>query len=306
MSCVDRKVLDDQMSFARIMTLPNAIEIRGLGSQVHHASQYVVLTLYVPGYLKNGQQVFGEITKEFHIVENLSCNMLLGVDVIEPAGSTIDLQKRVASVRACQGMTCPLRITPRGPAVMDRAVSTAKDVLIDPHTSRRMPVKMRSSLPPNRDYRFNAFYNSATSYLALHGMFPEAIFDDKTDSVVYYNTSDAPVRIRKNQRIGTITDWDLNDRITEEPTDVVNAMFAFTKYIPSVSTCMKFGLTALQCAQVFLTKDSAGTELSPAPDTFVQHQASVYSLCRLGRPLAKIENEALQKSAKERPRARLI
>ena len=172
--------------------------------------------------------------------------MLLGIDIIKPEGITMDFQKCVTSVRACQGMTYPLRITPRGQSVENHAISTAKDILVKLHTSQWISIRMRNSLSLNWDYHFNAFYNFSTSYLALHNVFPEAIIDDKTDSVIYHNMSDTLVKIQKNQKINIITDWDMNDCITKESSDVINLMFDFTKCIPSVLTCMKFNLTALQ------------------------------------------------------------
>lgn len=152
-------------------------------------------------------------------------------------------------------------------------------MVVQPQTSRRVPIKIRGTLPANRDFRFNPHYNSSTAYLALHGLFPEAVLDHKTSSVVYYNNSDTVVRIRKNKKIGLVSDWDLNDRLAETTPESVNAMFGFAKLIPSVSTCLKFGLSALQCAQLVLTPETCGMELSPSPDTiFTAPITSIYSL----------------------------
>jgi len=266
MSCIDRKVLNDHVPAAKVLTLPNAIQIRGLGTQVHHANQYVVLPIYIPG-TKDGQRVFGEITKEFHIVDNLSCNLLIGTDIIVPEGVQMDIGNRVAVIRACKGMQSALRVTPRGQPVHQRSVSTAKDTVVKPHSTKRIPIKVKGTLPSDRDLRFEAHYTPSTAYLTLHGLFPEAVVDSKTDSVVYYNTSDTAIRIRKNERIGTITEWQQNTAVTTESPEVVNAMFAFSRIIPSFSTAVKFGLTALQCAQLCRTP---GTTFRPSPDTMLE------------------------------------
>ena len=199
MSCIDRKVLKDHVPTAITLTLPNAIQIRGLGSEIHHANQYVVLPVYLPG-TKDGERVFGEITKEFHIVDNLSCGLLIGTDVIVPEGIQMDIEPRLAVIRACKSMQCALRVTPRGQPLQQRTVSTAQDTIVKAHTTKRIPIKTKGDLPDDRDLRFEAHYTPSTAYLTLHGLFPKATVDSKTDSVVYYNTSDTTIRIRKNER----------------------------------------------------------------------------------------------------------
>jgi len=84
-SCIDYKILNEQVPSAPVISLPPAIQIRGLREQVHHMNQYVVLSVFVPD-LKNGTQVFDEITKEFYIINNLFCNMLIEINVIELEG----------------------------------------------------------------------------------------------------------------------------------------------------------------------------------------------------------------------------
>jgi hypothetical protein len=67
--------------------------------------------------------------------------------------------------------------------------------------------------------------------MTLHGFFPEAIVDDKTDSVVYFNDSPTTIRISKNQRIGTITEWDINTCATPGPSDSADVLFAFSHLV---------------------------------------------------------------------------
>lgn len=268
MSCIDRKLLSDHVPYATVLTLPNPIQIRGLGSEVHHAGQYVVLPIYLPGTI-DGSRVFGEVVKEFHIVDNLSCNILIGTDVIVPERIQIDIENRIAKISACKGMQCALRVTPRGQPLQQRSVSSAKDVVVKAHTSKRVPFKTKGPLPSDRDLRFEAHYTSSTAYLTLHGFFPEAIVDNTTDSVIFYNTSDSTIRIRKNERIGTITEWDRNCLATPESPETVNVMFGLSRVIPSFPTAVKFGLNALQCAQLYSSM-SPGTVVHPSPDTMLR------------------------------------
>jgi hypothetical protein len=176
--------------------------------------------------------------------------------------------------------------------VSDLSVSTSKNTVVKAHTSRKVPIKVKGTLPPNCDFRFTAHYNSSTAYLALHGLFPEAVIDHDTNSVIYDNNSDTAIRIRKNEKIGTVSDWNLNDRASRASQDVVDVMFGCSKIVPSVSTCFKFGLCALQCAQLFLTSQTLGTEFSPSPDTMLANPStSIYSLLPPLDPIQRADSK---------------
>jgi hypothetical protein len=243
MSCVDRDLVPPG---ATVLGLHEPVKIRGLGDKVHLSTDYFVHEALLPGVTPEGKPALGCIKREFHVVDRLACGALLGTDFIDPEGILIDTQSRTATVRSCNDLVCPIRITPRGSAIQHRSVRSAKNVTVRPHTKQLIPIKVKS-LPVGRDYRFTAQYSPDTSYLAISGILPEAIVDSEVTSVAYYNNSNHSVTIGKDVHLGEISDYGQDEKATPEDADVVDALFAYASIIPSLSLALGTGLTALTC-----------------------------------------------------------
>jgi hypothetical protein len=108
MSCMDKEFFNRE--FPNVATSQiTPIEIRGLGSKTTESSEYAIITLFLPGYTTSpNTQALAEITREFHIVDKLSCNALIGNDIIEPEGITIDVKMKKAKITSCKDLVCPL------------------------------------------------------------------------------------------------------------------------------------------------------------------------------------------------------
>jgi hypothetical protein len=157
-----------------------------------------------------------------------------------------------------------------------------------------IPVRVKG-LTPDRDFRFHPHFTSQTSYLAMHGLFPEAIIDSKTSAIAYYNNSDTRIRIPCNVTVGEVSDWNSTDWMVSEQPEIVNSFFSVASLVPSLAFAMNSGISALQCAQVTY---QPGTELHatasnlssttadpfvltpPAlsPPTFTKDAVDIYSL----------------------------
>jgi hypothetical protein len=250
MSSMDRGFFAKHFPSTATSQIP-PIEIRSMGTTKTESNEYATITFYLPGHTENHKQALAEITREFHLVDNLSCNALIGNDIIEPEGITIDVKTRQAKIRSCKDLVCPLRITARGKPVDNRLVRTAQDVILKAHAKTLIPVRVKN-LPPGRDFRFKVQYDNSSSYLALCGMFPEAIIDSESQFIAYYNNSDTALRLPSNTAIGHVFEWDVSEKATKENPDVINCHFAIASIIPSLAFATKVGLTALQCAQSLL------------------------------------------------------
>jgi hypothetical protein len=274
MSSMDRGFFAKHFPSTATSQIP-PIEIRSMGTTKTESNEYATITFYLPGHTENHKQALAEITREFHLVDNLSCNALIGNDIIEPEGITIDVKTRQAKIRSCKDLVCPLRITARGKPVDNRLVRTAQDVILIAHAKTLIPIRVKN-LPPGRDFRFKVQYDNSSSYLALCGMFPEAIIDSESQFIAYYNNSDTALRLPSNTAIGHVFEWDVSEKATKENPDVINCHFAIASIIPSLAFATKVGLTALQCAQSLLP----GQSFYANPDAMIPQQLSAdsYSL----------------------------
>jgi hypothetical protein len=207
MSLVDKQWLLEMCPEAMVLTRASSVSVRGIDNKVQKTSNYVVLQVYIPGYDKqDGKTRFAEVRREFHIVNELRCKMIIGEDIIEPEGIVIDSQSRKATIKACNDFGFKLRITPKGQHILHRRVSTNSRVSVAPGATATVPIK-RKPLPENRDYEFTPVYDHHTACLAEAGGFLRAVLDSRTDAVVFHNQSESTVVIQKNLRIGYIADF---------------------------------------------------------------------------------------------------
>jgi predicted nucleic acid-binding Zn ribbon protein len=207
MSLIDRQWLQDNCPEATILTRATNVSVRGIDNQVQKTSNYVVLQVYIPGHdAADGQIKLAEIRREFHIVPDLRCKMIIGEDIIEPEGIVIDSRDRKARMRACNDFVFKLRITPKGRQILHRRVATRTRVAVAPGARALIPIKCKP-LPNDRDCEFTPVYEKHTSYLAEAGGFFRAVVDNRTEAVIFHNRSEQTVVVQKNLRIGYIADF---------------------------------------------------------------------------------------------------
>jgi hypothetical protein len=207
MSLIDRKWLTELCPDAAILTRASGVSVRGIDNKSQQTSTYVVLQLYLPAYDPSGGTTrIAEIRREFHIVSDLRCKLIIGEDIIEPEGIVIDSQARKAWIKSCGDLNVKLRITPKGRQVLHRRVRTLNRVTVKPGSKASVPIKCKP-LPSNRDYEFTPVYDTHTAYLAEVGGFLRAVIDDKTECLVFHNRSHHAVVIQKDLNIGYVSDF---------------------------------------------------------------------------------------------------
>jgi hypothetical protein len=76
---------------AMVLTRASEVSVLGIDNRVQTTTNYVVLQVLLPGHDKSNDLVtLAEVRREFHIVTNLRCKMIIGEDIIEPEGFVID------------------------------------------------------------------------------------------------------------------------------------------------------------------------------------------------------------------------
>jgi hypothetical protein len=242
MTVIDRKFLHKEYPQVRVrQTVP--IDIKGVGKGREQSEEFATVTMYVPGF-KGDKAVLGAITREFHIVEDLGCNALIGNDVLAPEGFVVDPGRRRATIRSCDNMVLPLKVLKRPQVIEHRFVRTARATVVPPHSKRLVPVRV--NLPEGTDYRFNPYFTRSSAHLAVSGIFPEAVIDSKTTAVAYYNNSERSIKIPANARIGEVIEWDYNDRATPEEEKTVDCFFSVARVLPTMAFALHTGLTAFR------------------------------------------------------------
>ena len=243
MTCIDEGFFRKMLPATEVKS-HQPVNIKGVkGAGI--STRYAVLDFYIPGK-KNGESMLAHMRREFHLVKDLGCNILVGNDILEPEAIVIDPSKGIMSIGSCD-MTSPIRIRKKEPFT-SRLVRVAATTTIPPKTAMVVPVKVAKALTEERDYNFRQCYDHSSSWLALHGHFPEGVVDKSCDKVIYYNTSDKRVRVPKQSLIGEISEFDYNERATPEDPEVAHGFFSAAKIIPSLAVALQAGITAYQYA----------------------------------------------------------
>jgi hypothetical protein len=205
MRLVDRQWLTENCPEAMILTRTSSVSVRGLDNRTQKTPSYVVLQLFVPGYDTTDNKIkLAEIRREFNIVGDLRCKMIVGEDVLEPEGIVIDSQARKASVKSCCHFAFKVRITEKGRQILHRRVSTQGRVSVAPGARAPVPIKCKP-LPADPDCEFTPIYEKHTNYLAEAGGFLRAVMDNRTECVVFHKRSEQTLVVQKGLRIGYVT-----------------------------------------------------------------------------------------------------
>ena len=175
----------------------NPVRIKGVGEEVHTSRESVILEVLLPDISGNR---FARIRREFHIVHDMDCGLLIGNDIIEPEGIVIDVAKRTAILCHCEKIVCRLRVTPRK-RVSNFVVRCAKTMILAPNTSQTVPIRF-PALDMHSDYVFRPYLNNA--FLPNGCYVIQGIVSCDQERILVTNVSDKPQVISKDVRLGLI------------------------------------------------------------------------------------------------------
>src|SRR6202043_3552256 len=145
MSLIDEDLLTTLL-WKKRTRLRHSIKVKGV-SGVADAWEAVTLTIYFPDAT---QKKMAQITREFHLVQNLDCGIIFGNDIIAPEKIVIDVAKKSAVIQSCNNLPCQLRVTPRR-KVTNHTVRCSKATVVPPRSSCPLPIRF-AGLKNKQDY----------------------------------------------------------------------------------------------------------------------------------------------------------
>jgi hypothetical protein len=108
MSLVDESVLQSlPEAIDKTRKVKSPVHIKGVGDEMYLSQESVVLDVFLPDITNS---CLAKITREFHVVKDMTCGLLLGNDIIEPEGIVMDLAKKRMRISSCDNMICQLRV----------------------------------------------------------------------------------------------------------------------------------------------------------------------------------------------------
>jgi hypothetical protein len=216
MSLVDESVLESGALSSRKSQSP--VHIKGVGDEMYLSKESVVLDVFFPDVTNTR---LAKITREFHIVQDMDCGLLIGNDIIEPEGIVINLAKKRMQISACDNMACQLKVRRKQRESSHVVVRCAQSTVVraGAHLIKEQ-VPIRFSQLEKRYYPFKASSNLPKG---CH-LFMDRMSGHSTDIIVY-NWSDKDVTFPKDFKFGYIELPEPPQYTSVKPMDVVQCHF---------------------------------------------------------------------------------
>src|SRR5271170_486991 len=211
MSLVDESVLESGALSSRKSQSP--VHVQGIGDEMYLSKESVVLDVFFPDVTNTR---LAKITREFHIVQDMDCGLLIGNDIIEPEGIVIDLAKKRMQISACDNMTCRLKVR-RKRQTNRIIIRCAKETALKPWDTV-VPVRFPKL---EGEYWFRQYPGCLPSF-CFSGS--GRIGGDKKE-IQIYKASDKEVIIPKDFKLGYIELSVLPQYTPVKPVDVVQCHF---------------------------------------------------------------------------------
>lgn len=104
-SLINKEWFYSQLPNEPILKIALPIYVRGILVSRYKTIVYVILPVYLHGVDNNGSKVLVTLRcREFYLINNLRAYILIRNDVIGPEEISIDITKRKATIRSCNGV----------------------------------------------------------------------------------------------------------------------------------------------------------------------------------------------------------
>src|SRR5271170_6057067 len=194
MSLVDESILESGALSSRKSQSP--VHVKGIGDEMYLSRESVVLDVFFPDVTNTR---LAKITREFHIVQDMDCGLLLGNDIIEPEGIVINLAKKRMQISACDNMVCQLKVRRKQRDSSHLVIRCAQATVVREGAHLFEQVRIRFPQLEKKYYPFKACSNLPKGCR----IFQNELSEDWT-KIIVNNWSDKDVTIPKDFKLGYI------------------------------------------------------------------------------------------------------
>jgi hypothetical protein len=219
MSLVDESVLESGALSSRKRTIKSPVHLKGIGDELYLSKESVVLDVFFPDITKTR---LAKITREFHIVQDMDCGLLIGNDIIEPEGIIMDLAKKRMEITSCNKMRCQLKVR-RKKQKNHVTVRSAITTVLLPQCGKHIPIRF-PQLGTHDIYDVHPYVSQRDIPKGCYAMRDNRLCADKPTMWVV-NVGKGPAVISKDTRLGYNKLPDSPQYTPVKPVDVVQCHF---------------------------------------------------------------------------------
>ena len=210
---IERAFLKECLLDVQLRLNPAPLEVSGIGSDKHRATEYFISPLYIPDKDQDRKNALAKTApREVHVVDGLRAGMLLGSDIMTPEGTDLILSRQVAMINSCK-MEALIETRAKG-LLMPRFVHAKKAVVIPSNATALVEVNHLDL--PVRDFLFEPIDTKLSIYSGL--------VDQDFHQIIIRNDTDHAVKVQRNMRLGQLlkNEFDGCYHISSEQEDVAD------------------------------------------------------------------------------------
>jgi hypothetical protein len=254
MSLVDESVLESCTLSSRKSKSP--VHIKGVGDELYLSKESVVLDVFFPDVTNTR---LAKITREFHIVQDMDCGLLVGNDIIEPEGIVINLAKKRMEISSCDNMACQLKVR-RKKQTNHIVIRCAKETELQPWETL-VPVRFPKL---EKEYEFKGYRCLPNGcFFSPYFGFSQRLSGEKKELQIY-NCSNKKVIIPKDYKLGYIELPDPPQYTPVKPVDVVQCHFRKAVDLRSSTVTNEAASVKATSPRQVTKKTSSALEKAPA------------------------------------------
>ena len=188
---------------SKVKYMSSHVPVRGFGNKVSTASEFINLDIFMDGTDELGPAT-AKVTMEVHVVDHLKANILVGTNVLNTHGISLDLGTQEAVIGKCNRIKIPICCVAKPHSQLRRVVKTHHTITIAPNSIMDIPVVYHGTLPEDRDLLFEP---QSCHKLGHEGGVYAHVVDSGISFVRVKNSTPRPVKLSKHARLGTIVDY---------------------------------------------------------------------------------------------------
>ncbi len=165
MSLIDTKYLMITLSKITIEKMSTSINVRKIENILHQFNAYVILDLYLDE-LFNDKKTRDHIRREFHVMNELKCKLLMRLNIMTSEEMIINLINKSLIISTCENLIVSIRINLKSNSRIRRIVHSKEFVIVFSNFVTSILTYMREKkLSFNKDFLFESNHDVLTASL---------------------------------------------------------------------------------------------------------------------------------------------
>jgi hypothetical protein len=208
MSLIDWKYLTTILLEVNILNMFASINVRDIKNILHQFNSYVILDFYLLDIVDE-KKVKEHIHREFHIVNEVKCKILMRLNIMISKEMTINLTNKSFVIFICENLVISIRINFKSNSRIRRIIHSKKSIKIFSNSIVSISTYLRDKkLSSNKDFFFELNNDILTKSLSDLDEFYTHVCDCNLAFVHVRNVMISSMIISSKTRLNILTEYE--------------------------------------------------------------------------------------------------